>query len=86
MANDLLKLKKELEKTHDFPLKYMYKFIMPAGEEQHLKVLFEDAEINLRPSKNGKYISFTAIKLELSADHIVDRYENLPNIKGLISL
>jgi hypothetical protein len=86
MANDLHKLKKELQKTHDFPLKYMYKFIVPAGEEHQLKVLFEDAEVSLRPSKNGNYISFTAIRIELTADSIVQCYENLPVINGLISL
>lgn len=86
MAGDYHKLKKELEKTHTFPIKYMYKFILPAEKISEIEGLFEGAEISTRPSKKGNYISLTAVRMEKSADDIVAQYQSIPSIKGMISL
>lgn len=79
-------LKQKLQQEHEFPLKYMYKFIVPSGKEEELRPYFEDAEVKIKQSSKGNYTSFTAIKIELSAEAIIQKYKSLSHIKGLISL
>lgn len=68
----------------------MFKFICPANNEAvaQLQDLFdpEVAELLMRPSSKGTYISFTARELMMDPDAVVERYRKVKGIKGLISL
>jgi hypothetical protein len=68
----------------------MFKFICPADNEAiaRLQQLFdpEVAEISLRPSSKGNYVSFTAKELMISVEAVMQRYEQARGIPGLISL
>lgn len=68
----------------------MFKFICPANNEAvaQLQDLFdpEVAELLMRPSSKGTYISFTARELMMDPDAVVERYRKVKDIKGLISL
>jgi putative lipoic acid-binding regulatory protein len=70
----------------DFPLKYMYKFIIVSDKIAELSPFFEDAQISKKQSSKGNYVSFTAIKIELSPEDIIAKYQSLNHIKGIISL
>jgi len=70
----------------DFPCKYMFKFIGKEEKLSELNPFFQDAEIKTKPSSKGTYISFTAIIIAMSADHIIDRYKSLSHINDIISL
>jgi len=84
------KFRELLEQNYTWPALYMFKFICPAdnGAIARLQQLFdpEVAELSLRPSSKGNYISFTAKELMLSVEAVMQRYEQARGIPGLISL
>ena len=84
------RLKEELEKNTEWPVKYMYKFIMPNKDENmdKIKERFGKPDINLKKnySKTGKYVSVTIINEENNADDIINRYKAMEDIEGLVAL
>jgi len=84
------KLKKSLTETTEFPSKYMYKFIIPSGDEKfkQIELIFDNmgAVINSKPSKTGKYISLTILVKMKSPDHVISKYKEVSNVEGVISL
>ena len=84
------KLKIQLDDTTDFPADYLYKFIVPASENQVTEVesIFNNtaAVINTKNSKTGKYVSVSIILKLNSSDEIIAYYRKVEKIKGIISL
>jgi len=84
------KLKKSLVETTEFPTKYMYKFIIPSGEEKFKQIedVFNNlgAVINSKPSKTGKYTSLTILVKMESADQVIKKYQEVSKVEGVISL
>ncbi|RPE00831.1 DUF493 family protein [Aureibaculum marinum] len=84
------KLKHSLEETTDFPTKYMYKFIIPEDESKVLEIenIFNHtgAVIEKKSSKTGKYISLTILVQMDSADAIIEKYQEVAKVEGVISL
>ncbi|MDC1465594.1 DUF493 domain-containing protein [Polaribacter sp.] len=84
------KLKIQLDDTTDFPADYLYKFIVPASENQVTEVesIFNNtgAVINTKNSKTGKYVSVSIILKLNSSDEIITYYRKVEKIKGIISL
>jgi putative lipoic acid-binding regulatory protein len=84
------KLKIQLEDTTDFPADYLYKFIVPASENQVKEVesIFSNtgAVISTKNSKKGKYVSASIILKLDSSDEIIAYYRKVEKIKGIISL
>ena len=84
------KLKIQLEDTTDFPADYLYKFIVPASENQVTEVesIFNNtgAVIKTKNSKTGKYVSVSIILKLNSSDEIIAYYKKVEKIKGIISL
>ena len=64
----------------------MFKFITSKEKLSELKPYFQDAEIRIKPSRKGTYVSFTALEIMLSPEEIIKRYKSLSHIQGLISL
>jgi hypothetical protein len=82
-------LKKKLKKQHKFPSVYMFKFIVPNDNKLHAQVeaLFgSEAQIAIRESRNGNFVSVTAKEMMLSADKVIERYREAESIEGIISL
>lgn len=82
-------LKVKLKEQHAFPSVYMFKFIVPNSNKLHAQVeaLFgEEAQITIRESRKGNYVSVTAKELMISADHIISRYREASQIEGILSL
>lgn len=83
---DKASFKEKLESSGEFPMLYMFKFIVPKGKESEVSALFPKNEISLKPSSGGKYISTTIRAMMDSADQILNLYEQASEIEGVISL
>lgn len=84
------RLKKQLEEDTTWPAPYLFKFIVPANLEKiaEIRAIFDgsDAEINTRDSAKGSYTSIS-IKVNMkSPDTVVEKYLEVSNIEGVISL
>jgi len=83
-------LKIKLEETTTFPTKYMFKFIIPSNQEklQLMNDMFNHlgAVITTKKSKNGKYSSLTILVVMQNVDEIINKYEEVDTIEGVISL
>ena len=83
---DLSGLRDKLEEQA-FPQLYMYKFIVPKESLNMLKqVLPDNSNSSEQPSKNGKYISVTIKKMAANVDEVLDIYQGVSEVPGLISL
>lgn len=82
--------KEKLEETHRFPCNYMFKYILPSNDENIAKLyaIFNDPKVSFssRPSKTGKYTSFT-IKVPVNdADDIILYYRESAQIENIVML
>ncbi|OJU38317.1 MAG: hypothetical protein BGN96_03400 [Bacteroidales bacterium 45-6] len=84
------KFKEELNQAHTFPSNYVFKFIVPAQPSNvaMLHAIFENsnASFSSRDSSNGKYTSTTVKLLAKSADEIINYYQEVATIKGVMML
>ncbi len=85
--NNFQGLRAQLEKQ-DWPSVYFFKFILPNENEKiaQLSALFENSELKLQPSRNGKFISISSKEVMLNAEKVIEIYEKASLIKGIISL
>lgn len=82
-------LRKVLSKQNNWPLIYMFKFIMPANNKIMAQVegLFdENAKIYRNESKNGNYLSVTVKDKMTDINHIITVYKKAEKIDNLIIL
>ncbi len=83
-------LKEKLETGFDWPRVYLFKFIVPSDNKKIAEVenLFnsKEAQINLRASKTGKYVSVSAKEMMMSPDKVIERYKEASTIEGIMSL
>lgn len=82
--------KKLLEENYNWPCIYMFKFICPAKNENiaHLESLFnsKSSEVVIRQSSKGNFVSVTAKEIMLSPEKVLNRYKEVEQIPGLLSL
>jgi len=85
-----LKLEEQLKDGFDWPTVYMFKFIVPADNAKIAKVesLFnsKEAQISMRNSRKGNFVSITAKELMMNPEKVIERYLEAEGIEGLISL
>jgi len=87
--SDRERMRKQLDETHKWPCDYMFKFIVPKGNENEaaLRAIFGlKAKLNMKESSTGKYKSFTILDRVQNADEVFSRYEAAAQIPGIISL
>jgi uncharacterized protein len=82
------KLRDQLNLEKNWPIVYMFKFIVPA--ENKLIALVEskfsdEAIINQKESSGGKYISITIKEVMMDAESIIAKYQQMEGIQGLMS-
>ena len=80
------KFKQLLDEQVSWPDYYTFKFITKTDSKHHVINILEDHQIMERPSKNGKYTSISSRKIFNSADEIVEVYESVSKIEGVINL
>jgi putative lipoic acid-binding regulatory protein len=86
--NNFEEFKVKLEKEHQFPCVYMFKFIIPADNKKMAMteaIFNEDVEITQKTSSTGKYISITAKQVSINADEIIQVYKKALEIEGLMA-
>jgi hypothetical protein len=87
MDNDRTRaFKEQLDKAHAWPVLYMFKFIVPSGKEAEVRALFPKHTPAERVSQNGKYTSITIQMMMPSSDAVVEVYETVAKIEGIIPL
>jgi len=82
-------LREKLEQSGDWPRVYFFKFIIPADNQKLalVEALFgAEADVTIKQSHKGNYLSVSAKELMLSADRVIERYEKASNIEGLMAL
>jgi hypothetical protein len=83
------KLRELLNKENNWPMVYMFKFIVPADNQKIALVesKFSDEAIILhKESTTGKYFSITVKEVMLNADSIISKYKEMDGIEGLMAL
>lgn len=83
------KLRQTLEKIHEWPTVYMYKFIFepePERLDAILALFPKESEVLRKYSVGGKYLSITVKEVMMSADEVVKRYDRASEISGVITL
>ena len=84
------KLESALRESLSWPNVYMLKFIIPADNRTLAQVenLFnsKEAEINVRESRKGNYLSITVKEMMMSPEKVIERYRSAEGIEGLLSL
>ena len=85
------KLKSQLYETSAWPSIYLYKFIVPTGDEkiQGVQKIFDNmgAVINTTQSRNGKYTSVSINVKMQDPEAVIAKYKEVAaKIEGVISL
>lgn len=85
-----------LEQFHDFPCPYMFKVIALGSEELPAEVrrraegvvgpIMDQGSVRTRPSSGGKYLSVTVETELASAEQVLEVYEALKGVEGLVAL
>ena len=85
-----LRLKEELANNTLWPSEYLYKFIVPtdAKKIEEVENAFDNlgAVIQTTQSKTGKYTSLSVNVTMESPEHVIEKYIEVSNIEGIISL
>ena len=76
----------KLDEHHSWPTVYIFKFIVPKGKESELKELFPLHTSSEKVSTQGNYISITFQMMMPSSDAVIEVYERVSSIEGLIAL
>jgi len=84
------RLREQLKEDTSWPSEYLYKFIVPSSSEKiaEIEAVFNstDAVINTRDSSKGTYTS-VSIKVTLdSPDAVIEKYLQVSEVEGVISL
>ncbi|MCD1116798.1 DUF493 family protein [Chryseobacterium turcicum] len=83
-------LKEKLENNHDFPEDYLFKFIIPTDQAKLTEIykVFDDIKFTLgnRESKNGKYTACNINAFVLDANQVINIYQEVAKIEGVILL
>jgi len=82
----IVSFKEKLDRFYTWPSLYVFKFIVPAGKEDQLVHFFPNHKPTKKESKNGKYISITIPMMMPSSAAVVEVYERISVVEGVIAL
>jgi len=84
------RLKIELDNANQWPAEYLFKFIVPSDNEKIAKVesAFDrmGAVIRTNQSKTGKFTSISIDVTMPDSQSIIEKYQEVSTIEGIISL
>ena len=75
-----------LDREHQWPTWYLFKFIVPRGKEDLVIALFPEGQTSVKASSKGKYRSVTSKMMMSSAQEVLDIYEKAGHIEGVLAL
>lgn len=73
----------------EWPAVYLFKFIMPNNHEtisRLLNIFGTENKQQIQNSKNGNYVSITIHEMMMSANDVIEKYEQAALLKGVMSL
>ena len=82
-------IKQQLFESTKWPSLYMFKFIVPNGEDKlsAVKNLFpEGTEFTYKTSRDVRFIGVTVKIVMASADDVIEIYSRAEGIKGIMAL
>jgi hypothetical protein len=80
------KFRELLDESYQWPDYYEFKFIVKIDDKHLILEKLLGYSIVETPSKKGNYIAISARKLMKSTQEVLDVYEVMSTIKGIISL
>lgn len=80
------RLELALKKSQKWPGTYLFKFIIPRERHEELLNLLPIGRIELRESRNGKYVSVNLTALMNNPEDVVKVYKRVQDIPGIVSL
>jgi hypothetical protein len=84
------RLKVELDYSNTWPAQYLFKFIVPAieGNAKKVEEAFDcmGAVIKTTKSRTGKFISVSVDVTMKNSQEIIEKYQELSTIEGIVSL
>ena len=84
------RLKVELDMSNTWPTEYLFKFIVPSVDDNVFRVeeAFNcmGAVIKTTKSKTGKFTSVSIDVTVKNAQEVIDKYQEVSTIKGIVSL
>jgi uncharacterized protein len=85
MNNDEFdKFKELLDQTYQWPDFYEFKFIVKTADKDNVIAHLVGYSLNETPSKKGNYIAISARKLMKSSQEVLDVYQVMGTIKGIM--
>ncbi len=75
-----------LDQEHLFPGPYTFKFVVPRAKLEELTEYLEEHLTQIKISRHGNYIGVTYTVTILHSQQILDLYEEVGHIDGLIAL
>lgn len=75
-----------LEETYQWPDYYEFKFIIKTDDKHLIISKLVGCTIHETPSKQGNYTSVSVRKLIKTTEEVIEIYELMSTIKGVISL
>jgi hypothetical protein len=85
-ANWIINFQEKLDSHYAWPSLYTFKFIVPTGKEEEVKGLFPAHTATEKLSKNGKYTSITFNMMMPSSKAVIEVYQAVSGIEGIIAL
>ena len=84
--NHRWKLKILLDESYQWPCEYLFKFIVPLEKVVELAEILDGMQLTEKPSRGGKYVSVTAVKIFHNSEDVLKVYDSVKVVKGVISL
>ncbi len=75
-----------LDQTYQWPDYYVWKFIVKIEIQDHVISHLTAHEVNVKLSEKGNYVSISARKLVQTTDEVLEIYERISCINGVMSL
>lgn len=85
-ADKIEEFRASLEKHHEWPCEYTFKFIVHTQYLERALSLFPNDSIQIKNSSQGKYSSLTWTRKVQSSDEIISAYLKASEIEGIIAL
>lgn len=83
---DIESFKQKLDSQHGWPSLYMFKFIVPSGQEEEVFALFPKNQLTTKASSKGNYVSVTAQVMMRSSEDVIAKYQEAHKIEGVLAL
>jgi uncharacterized protein len=78
--------REKLDQHYAWPSLYIFKFIVPKGKEEEVRLMFPLHTATEKESKNGNYTSFTIQMMMPSSEAVIVVYQKAATIEGIIAL